>query len=141
MSALALPRPTVSHDLEAFAEIVEEAARTVDHLYETGRFKAAEHLDALVAEAEELLEDNGDAEENGDRENDELSEVDESGAHERPTEFPECETHDDDLDFAYERGPYDPDRRARFHDDTDTDLDFLFSAEPPAAAGGAGSRR
>ncbi len=124
--------PALSADLVAFAEVVQEASETVDFLYATGRLKAAEDLDALVTEAEELLEDNGDFEDDGDRENDLLSEVDEDGAHERPTELPEDETHDDDLDFAYDRGPYDPNRRARFHDESDGDLDFAFEGRSDA---------
>lgn len=124
-------------DLRALGEIVEEAGRTVDHLYETGRLRAAEDLDVLLSEAEELLEDVGDYEEGADLENDLLSEIDEDGAHERPTELPECEVHDDDRDFAYERGPYDPRRRSRFHDDTDL---VILSSGEPAAAGGPGSR-
>ncbi|MEO6326384.1 MAG: hypothetical protein ABIT01_20255 [Thermoanaerobaculia bacterium] len=121
--------PTIPADLHALSRLVDAAARTVDRLYEAGRLRDAEHLDALLAEAQELLEDNGDYEENSDGENDLLSEVDEDGAHEFATELPEDETHDDDLDFAYQRGPYSLERVSRFNDDTDPDPDFLFTAE------------
>ncbi|MEO6325918.1 MAG: hypothetical protein ABIQ65_14935, partial [Thermoanaerobaculia bacterium] len=86
--------PTLSRGVRSLAEVVEKATRTVDHLYETGRFHAAENLDALLTEAEEFLEDVGDFEEGGDFENDLLSEVDEEGAHEFATGLPEDETHD-----------------------------------------------
>lgn len=101
----------------------------MDWLYETGFLHAAEALDALVTEVEELLEDNGDFEEGADLENDELSEIDEDGAHEFATALPEDEVHDDDLDFAWERGRYAPTRRARFHDDRDGDLDLSYNLD------------
>ena len=129
----AFPRgPTLAPALREAIALVEAAGCLTDTLYARRRFQAAEDLDALVTAAEELLEDTGDYEEGADLENDLLSEVDEEGAHERATELPEDETHDDDLDFAWERGPYDPDRRARFQDDTDTDLDL--SSETRSAA-------
>lgn len=118
--------PAIPVAMRALARVIERAGRRVDTLYAAGHFRAAEDLDALVTAAEELLEDNGDFEENGDRENDLLSEVDEDAGHERPTELPEDEVHDDDLDFAYGRGRYDRDRRPRFNDDSDGDLDFLL---------------
>lgn len=108
--------------------LVSRATRLVDALYESGRLDEAERLDALLVDAEALLEDTGDFEENGDLENDLLSEVDEDAGHERPTELPEDEVHDDDLDFAYERGRYSATRAARYYDASDGDLDFLFSA-------------
>lgn len=121
--------PTLAPDLRSFLAFVNEASELVDILFEAGDLQDAEDLDAIVAALEELLEDNGDFEEGCDLENDLLSEVDEDGAHEIATELPEDETHDDDLDFASERGPYDPNRIARFHDDTDSDLDFQYLAE------------
>ena len=120
--------PTFSPALHDFATFLQEAASLVDTLYETGALEDATDLDAIVTSLEELLEDNGDFEEGCDLENDLLSEVDEDGAHEIATELPEDETHDDDLDFAWERGPYDPTRVARFHDDSDGDLEFLHLA-------------
>lgn len=95
----------------------------VEALYTAGMFDVAEDLDALLAEVEELLEDNGDFEE-CDLENDQLSEVDEDGAHEMATELPEDEVEDDDMNFAYGLGRYAPERRARFHDESDEDLEF-----------------
>jgi hypothetical protein len=115
--------------LRSFLGFLDDAAAAVDALYEVGDLVAAEDLDAIVADLEALLEDTGDFEEGGDLENDLLSEVDEDGAHERPTELPEDETHDDDLDFAWERGRYDPNRIARFNDESDGDLEFLYVAE------------
>lgn len=129
MSAAIPTGPHVRAQVRALARTVERAGRAVDRLYEAGRYRQAEDLDALLAEAEELLEDVGDFEENGDRENDLLSEVDEDGGHERATELPEDETHDDDLDFAYERGRYAPERIARLNDDSDGDLDFAHLVE------------
>lgn len=116
--------PTLPRAVATLATLVELAADTVDLLYEAGHLEAAEDLDALLAEAEELLEDNGDYEESGDLENDELSEVDEDGAHELATELPEDEVQDDDLDFAYECGRYAPEHRMHYHDETDDDLNF-----------------
>jgi len=113
----------------ALTTLVQRAADTVDWLYEAGHLDAAESLDALLDEAEALLEDTGDFEEGADLENDELSEVDEDGAHELATALPEDEVHDDDLDFAWERGRYAPDRLARFHDATDDDLDFAYKMD------------
>lgn len=106
MSAGIPDRPALSARVRALAGAVELVGWIVDRLYESGWSESAESLDAALTEAEELLEDVGDFEETADLENDLLSEVDESGAHERPTELPECETHDDDLDFAYGRGRY-----------------------------------
>ena len=120
---------TLSAKWHALAQLIDSAARVIDHLYEAGRLREAEDLDALLTETEELFEDNGDFEENGDLEDDLLSEIDEDASHERPTELPECEVHDDDLDFAYERGRYAPKRIARFNDDSDGDLEFLHGAE------------
>ncbi|HNX50759.1 MAG TPA: hypothetical protein PLS53_11805 [Thermoanaerobaculaceae bacterium] len=108
--------------------LLERAAGMVDALYDVDRPDAAEKLDALLADVEELFEDTGDHEEGADLEDDLLSEVDEDGAHELATELPEDEVHDDDLDFAYERGRYAPERCARFHDETDGDLDFAYDA-------------
>lgn len=119
--------PALSRRQRRLIRLVNAAGELVDRLYETRRFRQAEDLDALLSETEELLEDVGDYEEGGDLENDLLSEVDEDGAHEIATEFPEDETHDDDLDFAYERGRYAPERIARFNDDSDGDLDFLHT--------------
>lgn len=99
--------PTLSPAVLAFAVFVQETADLVDRLYEAGALRAATDLDALVTTLEELLED---------------------VAHEIATELPEDETHDDDLDFAWERGPYDPNRIARFHDDSDGDLEFCAEA-------------
>ncbi len=76
----------------------------------------------------EIPIDTGDFEEGADLENDELSEVDEDGAHELATAMPEDEVHDNDLDFAYERGRYVPKRRASNHDDTDDDLEFAYQS-------------
>lgn len=121
--------PTLPPAVLAFAAFVQETADLVDRLYEAGALRAATDLDALVTTLEELLEDVGDFEEGDDLENDLLSEVDEDGAHEIATELPEDETHDDDLDFAWERGPYDPNRIARFNDDSDGDLDFQYHAQ------------
>lgn len=121
--------PALSRRQRRLIRLVDAAGDLVDRLYEARRFRQAQDLDALLSEAEELLEDNGDYEEGSDRENDLLSEVDEDGGHERPTELPEDEVHDDDLDFAYERGRYAPERIARFNDDSDGDLDFLHGAE------------
>jgi hypothetical protein len=53
---------------------------------------------------------------------------DRSATFARPS-LPEDETHDDDLDFARGRGSYDPDRVARFNDDSDGDLEFLDLAQ------------
>ena len=105
--------PALSRKQRHVIRLVQAAAKLVDRLYETDRLREAEHLDALLSETEELLEDVGDYEEGMDLENDLLSEVDEDGAHEIATQLPEDETHDDDLDFAYERGPYDPERFGR----------------------------
>jgi hypothetical protein len=121
--------PTLSRKQLRLIRLVNAAGDLVDRLYEARRFRQAEHLDALLSETEELLEDNGDYEEGADLENNLLSEVDEDGAHEIATELPEDETHDDDLDFAYERGLYAPERIARFNDDSDGDLDFLHEEE------------
>ena len=118
------PIPT----LHSYLGFLADAAVAIDALYEMGDLVAAEDLDAIVADLEALLEDTGDFEECGDLENDLLSEVDEDGAHEIATELPEDETHDDDLDFAWERGPYDPNRVARFNDESDGDLDFCAEA-------------
>ena len=118
--------PTLPRPVAAFAALVQRATDTVDYLYEAGHLDAAQVLDALVADAEELLEDTGDYEEGADLENDELSEVDEDGAHEFATDLPEDEVHDDDLDFAWERGRYAPVRLARYYDETDDDLEFSF---------------
>ena len=131
MSAATPSGPTVPKPVAALAAVVQRAADAVDSLYEAGHLDAAEDLDAILSEAEQLLEDIGDYEDGADLENDLLSEVDEDGAHEFATELPECEVHDDDLDFAYERGRYAPERRARFNDDTDGDLDFTYA---PAGA-------
>ncbi len=120
--------PALSRNQRRLIQLVDAAGDLVDRLYAARRFRQAEDLDALLSEAEELLEDIGDYEEGSDRENDLLSDVDEDGGHERPTELPEDETHDDDLDFAYERGRYAPVRIARFNDDSDDDLDFLLIA-------------
>ncbi|MGV8041525.1 MAG: hypothetical protein AB2L07_16165 [Thermoanaerobaculaceae bacterium] len=108
----------------ALVTLAERAANAVDSLYEAGCLDAAEDLDALLADVEELLEENGDYEDGGDLENDELSEVDEDGAHEFATTLPEDEVHDDDLDFAWERGRYAPEHLARHYDETDDDLEF-----------------
>lgn len=116
--------PTLSQQFVALATLVQRGGDLVDWLYESGHLHAAEALDALVTEVEELLEDNGDFEEGADLENDELSEVDEDGAHEFATALPEDEVHDDDLNFAWERGRYAPEHRARFCDAADEDLDF-----------------
>lgn len=110
----------------ALATLAERAANAVDSLYEAGCLDAAENLDALLADVEELLEENGDYEDSGDLENDELSEVDEDGAHEFATSLPEDDVHDDDLDFAWERGRYAPEHLARYYDETDDDLEFSF---------------
>lgn len=118
--------PTLPLHVFALATLVQRAADTVDWLYESGHLDAAEELDGLVADIEELLEDTGDYEEGADLENDELSEVDEDGAHEFATTLPEDDTHDDDLDYAWERGRYDRDRCARFYDASDDDLDFAY---------------
>jgi hypothetical protein len=115
--------------LLSYLGFLDDAAVAVDALYEMGDLVAAEDLDAIVADLEALLEDTGDLEEGSDLENDLLSEVDEDGAHEIATELPEDETHDDDLDFAWERGPYDPTRIARFNDDSDGDLEFVYLAQ------------
>lgn len=120
--------PTLPRSAVALATLAERAANAVDSLYEAGRLDAAEDLDALLADVEELLEDNGDLEEDGDLENDELSEVDEDGAHEFATALPEDEVHDDDLDFAWERGRYAPEQLARYYDETDDDLEFSYAA-------------
>jgi len=119
---------SLSAALRSYLGFLTDAAVAVDALYEMGDLVAAEDLDAIVADLEALLEDTGDFEEGGDLENDLLSEVDEDGAHEIATELPEDETHDDDLDFAWERGPYDPNRVARYHDESDGDLEFLHPA-------------
>ena len=119
--------------LRSYLGFLADAAAAVDALYDMGDLVAAEDLDAIVADLEALLEDTGDFEEAGDLENDLLSEVDEDGAHEIATELPEDETHDDDLDLAWERGPYDPNRVARFNDESDGDLEFLYAAENEAA--------
>jgi hypothetical protein len=116
-------------ELRSYLAFLDDAAVAVDALYEMGDLVAAEDLDAIVADLEALLEDTGDLEEGSDLENDLLSEVDEDGAHEIATEFPEDETHDDDLDFAWERGPYDPNRVARFNDESDGDLEFEYLVE------------
>lgn len=55
--------------------------------------------------------------------------MDEDGGHEHPTELPEDETHDDDLDFAYGKGRYDPEKRPRLFDEGDEDLDALWKLE------------
>ena len=123
-SGTALARRTA-----ALVSLVALAAATVDALYEAGRQDAAENLDALLADVEELLEDTGDFEEGGDLENDELSEVDEDGAHERATALPEDEVRDDDLDFASGLGRYAVEPRAAFHDATDEDLDFSYTLD------------
>ncbi len=125
--------PSPFSTLRSFLGFLDDAAVAVDALYKMGDLVAAEDLDAIVADLEALLEDTGDYEEGGDLENDLLSEVDEDGAHEIATELPEDETHDDDLDFAWERGPYDPNCIARFNDDSDGDLEFLFLAESESA--------
>ena len=114
--------------LRSYLGFLADAAAAVDALYDMGDLVAAEDLDAIVADLEALLEDTGDFEEAGDLENDLLSEVDEDGAHEIATELPEDETHDDDLDLAWERGPYDPNRIAHFNDDSDGDLEFCAEA-------------
>lgn len=121
--------PPLPLDLQSFLAFVGEAAELVDILFEAGALQDAEDLDAIVADLEERLEVNGDDEDGADFENDLLSEVDEDGAHEIATELPEDETHDDDLDFAWERGPYDPNRIARFNDESDGDLEFLYLAQ------------
>lgn len=120
--------PALSRGQRRLIRLVHSAGELVDRLYETHRFREAELLDAHLSEIEELLEDVGDYEEGADLENDLLSEVDEEGAHEIATDLPEDETHDDDLDFAYERGRYAPERIARFNDDSDGDLDFLHTS-------------
>jgi hypothetical protein len=121
--------PTLSRNQRRLISLVDAAGDLVDRLYDAHRLREAEDLDALLAEAEEFLEDVGDYEDGADLENDLLSEVDEDGAHEIATELPEDEVHDDDLDFAYERGRYAPERIARFNDESDGDLDFLWFAE------------
>jgi len=118
--------PTLPRSAVALATLAERAANVVDSLYEAGCLDAAEDLDALLADIEELLEENGDHEEGGDLENDDLSEVDEDGAHEFATALPEDEVHDDDLDFAWGRGRYAPERLARYYDETGDDLEFSF---------------
>lgn len=117
---------TLPRSVVALATLAERMASAVDSLYEAGCLDAAEDLDALLADVEEVLEDNGDYGEGGDLENDELSEVDEDGAHEFATALPEDEVHDDDLDFAWGRGRYAPEHLARYYDETDDDLEFSF---------------
>lgn len=112
MSATFPTGPTLSRDQRRLVRLVHAAGDLVDRLYASRRLREAEDLDALLCEAEELLEDVGDYEEGADLENDLLSEVDEDGAHEAATNLPEDEVHDDDLDFAYERGRYVPRVRA-----------------------------
>jgi len=75
MSAFAAG-PTLSREQLRLVRLVNAAGDLVDRLYEARRFRQAEHLDALLSETEELLEDVGDYEEGADRENDLLSEVD-----------------------------------------------------------------
>lgn len=130
MSATFPTSPTLLRKQLRLIRLVNSAGELVDRLYETHRLREAEHLDALLTETEELLEDVGDYEEGTDLENDLLSEIDEEGGHEIATELPEDETHDDDLDFAYGRGRYSPERIARFNDDSDGDLDFLHPSSP-----------
>jgi len=101
MHGLNMKGPTLPRSVVALAVLAERAANAVDSLYAAGCLDAAEDLDALLADVEGLLEDNGGHEEGGDLENDELSEVDEDGAHEFATALPEDEVHDDDLDFAW----------------------------------------
>ncbi len=121
--------PNFSTQVQDSAALVQEVASLVVILYESGALDDAADLDAIVTSLEELLEDNGDFEEGCDLENDILSEADEDGAHECPTALPEDETYDDDLDFAWERGPYDSNRVARFNDEPDGDLGFLHLAK------------